>query len=287
MKRLLLIPILFLSSCTLPWSEEHSFESDYKRHIGFMFQNMEKAIDSNISLLEKLSPSGYDNSTIRFSGIVPKLGSGEIMIKADAVRQTPKQAFSAEFDVNGFLASADQLFRLEKLTGGIAYQLGSYYFHLDSASISGAGDGFMNIEKSWDESIQKIQPYLGKWISMSLEEMMNLDSSTSSSEKLQTRIILAVEMDIISGGKKLQKILTENSPLRSTVALGKEGDMYRYQVELDQTGSLALADALVSEYSGTGISSEDREQFAKALAGITLSGVLSLSEDDAGYFSFS
>lgn len=288
MKKLLLISLLFLSSCTLPWSsEEHSFESDYKRHVASVFQNFDKNLATYFDFLEKISPSGYDNSTIRFSGNVPNMGSGEIMIKADAVRQTPKQAFSAEFDVNGFLSAAGQLFRIEKLTGGIAYQLGSYYFHLDAASISGSGDEFENIKKSWDESIQKIQPYFGKWIGINLEEIMNLNSNTSSNEKLQARIILAVEIDILSGGKKLQKILAENSPIRSTANLGKEGNMYKYQVEIDQTGSLALVDALVSEYSGTGISSADRESFAKGLAGIRLSGVLSLGEDESGYVSFS
>jgi len=287
MKKLLLVPILFLSSCTLPWATvEHNFENDYSRHIASVFDRINDGIDAYYGLLEDFYPSGYDNSTIRFSGMVPKVGSWEITIKADAIRQTLKQAFSAEFDINGFLETTDQLFRLEKLTGGIMYQIGSYYFRLDTATISGSGDSFIGIQKNWDETIQKMQPYLGKWVTLNTVEMVKINPDIASTDNLMARIVIAIEMDILSGWKKLQKILTEHSPIRSIAELGKDGNMYRYQVELDKTWSLALLDAIVLEYSGTGISPEERVKYMEILSEITLSGVLALDEDTTGYYSF-
>lgn len=80
------------------------------------------------------------------------------------------------------------------------YQLGSYYFRLDTATISGSGDSFIGIQKNWDETIQKMQPYLGKWVYLGVEEMMKFDPNKSSNQNLQIpTIFVAIEMDILSG----------------------------------------------------------------------------------------
>lgn len=79
------------------------------------------------------------------------------------------------------------------------YQIGSYYFRLDTATISGSGDSFIGIQKNWDETIQKMQPYLGKWVTLNTVEMVKINPDIASTENLMARIVIAIEMDILSG----------------------------------------------------------------------------------------
>lgn len=149
MRKILLVSmfLIILSGCTLPWQQEtltipveHNFKNDYERHVQAVFDRWQKTRDEWFEFSEKFSPSGYDNSMIRFATAVAETGSGEIKIKADAVRNIRDMTMSADIDATGFFSAKDSIVRLDRLRGSFVNAFITYYLKLDEFKISGSGE---------------------------------------------------------------------------------------------------------------------------------------------------
>jgi hypothetical protein len=287
--------ILLLSSCTLPWSDsdgipdEHTFDNDYKRHIAAVFENVDEYQTQLYSVLEAITPSGYDNSKIRTLFSMSETWTGELTIQADAVRQDAGYKFGIEFLISGFLESIDgEYMKLDELKGGVIKDIATYYFRIDSAALSWSGAEFSDsgIEKSWDEAFSKLRPHFGKWIHLDMLTLAATDLDDDASLFFQW--YMAFISDLASGGNTLQKILTEKSILRSTESLGKQGDYYAYKVESDAPMLVEFLDSVSREYTGTGMPQTTRDKMiADAGTDTLIVWVLSMHSVESEYMMFS
>jgi hypothetical protein len=291
-KFFLILSLVFLSSCTLPWQSqpdaipvEHTFQNDYERHVRAVFDQVNTTLNSYLDLSEKLSPSGYDDSTIRFAWDIAGTASGELKIHADAARNTREMLMSAMIDASGFFSADGSTLRLDAFKGAVTTRMASYLFRLDAFQISGTGSEYESIKEGFDTMMLKMQPHLGKWLEYNaLAPMQMLSSGTDASTNQISLISLGVYFDLLSGGDKLESILSKQAPIRVTSVLGKDGDYYQYAVELDQTGAYTLVDTLSRTFAGTGVI--DSEKTQKELQAISLSGILSIHESRPEFAKF-
>lgn len=192
MRKIILISTLVvtLSGCALPWQKqepvgsiipaEHTLQNDYQRHIAAMFDRWEKMRNSYFDLLEKVSPSGFDNSTIRFAATVADTGSGEIKIKADAIRNIRDMTMSADIDATGFFSASGSTVRLDALRGSFVTQFTTYFFKLDEFKISGIGVEYNKVQEGYNELMKPMTPHLGKWLEYDRADILKKLITTES-----------------------------------------------------------------------------------------------------------
>ncbi len=294
MQKVILFAIFLftISACTLPWSNdmipsEHNFTNDYQRHVKAIFDNVDSNIKTYETILQYINPSWYDDSTIRVSWIVPNIGSGELSIHVDAVRETQLMSkLAAEFDIKGFLSLVDQMSEID-IKGWFIQSLESYYFHLDRADLVGSGSDYEKMQISWNKFMETYSPFIGKWVQFNISDLTQYSNQNKIDHDNILKTILSAEFDILSGWKKLRKILVANPPFRVTWSLGKQNDLYGYNVELDNSGTLALVENIMMVYGGTGLSLSEKDQIRAWLNMISLSGVLSIHAEQSEYVSFS
>lgn len=297
MSKIILLPLLLLivSSCTLPWSKEsipaeHNFANDYQRHVMAVFDNIDSSIEIYGSLMQYINPSWYDNSKIRISWIIPTIGSWELSIHADAVRETQIMSnMAAELDIQGFISTLDQFAKID-MKWWFIQTFSSYYYHLDKANFSGSGKDYTEMQASWDSFMKTYSSFLGKWVYLDILNIASLGKDKEWEDAYTNRIVqtvLSAESDLLTGWKKLRKLFASQSIFRVVESLGKQGDLYAYKIELDNTWTVSLVNNFMSEFSWTGISISERENIQKLLNGIILTGTLSIHADQSEYMSFS
>ncbi len=289
MKKLLpfvLISLSMLWSCSLfSKSWDHTFESDYKNAVGY-------AMDVDISLPQFLkdvttnsSKSGYDSSWMKLVYDIQNQSSGSLSFLVDWARETykklsSKMALSGSIELpSGEISSIDT--QSEFIVDSQAMK---YYGKIDTFSL----DWFLAQEIPW---VKEVSSYLWKWYLY--DYMHNISSvlEQNASQKYLTRILQSeiwFIIDIRDNWFVTLRELIQSNPIFVPTGSGNiQWETIVYPVWLSYTWLLNFSDAFLVQYSWSGLTADEKQQFVEGLKDVQFQWTLSISLSENTYSTLS
>ncbi len=297
MRYLPLLAVVFLASCTLPWSSSvtsesvpHTFSTDYARIVQAMIpeNNSGSMMYTLGQWYTKWYPAGYDTSILRFFYSVPEVGSGDLTLGADAVRESWKR-MSAKLSLTGAIETQNGSMIFRDIRGEfVSIFPAKTYLKLDALELGGT------LLHDADGVLEKVRPNLGKWLLSDSFDIANRPSLIHPSKhddiaQLVMRVYMNVLQDCLSHGfGSIRKILVAHPILIAESATGKlVGESYEYPVSITGSGVNELVTAFLGQYSGSGgIPESVLADIARATATISGSGILRVHQTDPDNFGF-
>lgn len=254
-KFLLPISLVFIASCTMPWSSEpKDFSGMYQSHVKSQVQAL-REVAEKIGYLQNYKTVGK----IALSGAVPGVMSGSI--NADYTANVKDR--DASIDVSHLQAIYTSL-------------MSSGSLRADQASfISKSGDAFFRIAglTATDilppDTVALLQKYDGKWLSQTAADRLIALSGATEEERVQYQVgemFSKMTLDDIEG------YLTKYPLWKETADLGMSGSLQGYSVELDRANLLALIEDFTTKATGKGLSQESRDKFTQDISQINITG---------------
>ena len=290
--RYFLIGLLpMIASCTFPWSsvpvEERTFESDYGEVIAtefpdFIRWDLTEKLDT---LYAPFYPSGYDTSTLRFYYGEETVGSGDITIMTDAVREGWKH-FSADLSITGGINTPRDTLTLDDVRGSfMVRQPSEFFMKLDNFQVAGS------LAKIFLDVIGDVSPYIGKWYTYDQFEVSSLMLGEIDTEASPFfTVYIGFLRDIMTNGfSTVEDTLIQHPPFTPLTIIGTlSGDMVSYPVRFDPERASEGVLAFYNIYLWTGVLSEEQSMSLRSFMDeVSGTGVFAVHQDDPEIHSFS